>query len=261
MATVELIYDRDFPNVSETRSHLLRAFAATQQPPCWVEWERSDPASPHYVRDYGSPTVLIEGKDAAGATPSEGVSCCRLYASPSGVLQGAPAAIVSAMQTPCAGVMPTGLSRKSGWLNSLAILPGISATLLPVGLCPVCWPAYAGLLSAIVLGFHLNTVHLLPVTALLLVVAVGALAFRAGSRRGYGPCIVGLAGSAIILIGKFVFVSDAAMYGGVVLLVAASIWNAWPRKSIAVSRGVCPASAPGGQAPRSQQPGAKEVSS
>ncbi len=261
MTTVELIYDDNCPNVSKARAQLLRAFAEARQRPCWVEWERSDPSSPRYVRGYGSPTVLIGGQDVAGAEPSENISCCRLYANSSGELQGAPSveAIVSVMQAVGAGGLSGDPARKAGWLSSLATLPGIGATLLPVGLCPACWPAYAGVLSAMGIGFLLQTAYLLPVTALFLLIAVGALAFRAGSRRGHGPFIVGLVASAIVLIGKFVFVSDVAMYGGIVLLLAASFWNAWPRKVVGVNGGVCPACAPERQTPDSQQPGAKEV--
>jgi hypothetical protein len=41
----------------------------------------------------------------------------------------------------------------------------------------------------------------LPLTAVFLFVAVGALAFRARRRRGFGPFFVGLAASAIVLAG------------------------------------------------------------
>ncbi len=263
MATVELIYDRDCPNVSNTRTQLLRAFAAAKQPPCWVEWERTGPSSPPYVRGYGSPTVLIEGEDVAGVEPSDNISCCRLYASPSGGMQGVPPveAIVSSLQAAGASETSGGPPRKAGWLSSLGVLPGIGGTLLPVGLCPACWPAYAGVLSALGVGFLLKTAYLLPVTAVFLLFAAGALAFRARSRRGYGPFVIGLAASAIALIGKFVFVSDVAMYGGIVLLMAASVWNAWPQRATDVNGGACPACAPGRQRPHAQQPEAKEVSS
>ena len=125
---------------------------------------------------------------------------------------------------------------------------------------PVRWSAYAGVLGALGIGFMLKTVYLWPVTILFLLIAVGALAFRAGSRRGYGPFIVGLAAFAIVLIGKFVFVSDVAMDSGIVLMVVASICNAWPRSATSVNSGVCPICAPEGQASHSQQAGAKEVS-
>lgn len=262
MATVELIYDRDCPNVSKTRENLLQAFTEAKQPARWVEWNQSDPEGPNYIRSYGSPTVLIGGEDVVGVEPSDNVSCCRLYASPSGEMQGVPsvAAIVSTMQA-AACVISGEPPRKVGWRSSLGVLPGVVATLLPVGLCPACWPAYAGVLSALGAGFLLKTTYLLPMTALFLLIAVGGLAFRAGARRRYGPFIVGLGASAFILVGKFVFVSDAAMYGGIVLLVSASVWNAWPQRTTGVNNGACPTCAPEGQASYSKPQGAKEVSS
>ena len=122
--------------------------------------------------------------------------------------------------------------RRTGWLSSLGVLPSIGVSLLPVGLCPACWPAYAGLLSALGLGALLNSRYLLPITAMLLAIAVGALAFRADQRRGYGPFALGVLASAIVIIGKFILVANIVVYVGAILLVAASVWNAWPRQTV-----------------------------
>ena len=115
------------------------------------------------------------------------------------------------------------------WKQGILALPGVGVSLLPKLACPMCWPAYAGLLSSVGLGFLVSTVYLLPVTAGLLVIALGAMAFRASKRHGHGPFLLGLFGSAGVLLGKFVWNSNAAMYGAVGLLVVASLWNAWPR--------------------------------
>lgn len=61
-------------------------------------------------------------------------------------------------------------------------------------------------------------------------IALFFLAFRASRRRGFGPFFGGLVAAAVLLVGKFVFDSDAAMYTGVGGLMAASLWNSWPRK-------------------------------
>jgi hypothetical protein len=42
----------------------------------------------------------------------------------------------------------------------------------------------------------------------------------------------------MLLVGKFGFDSNTAMYGGIGLLVAASAWNAWPKANNNV--GSCP---------------------
>ena len=79
------------------------------------------------------------------------------------------------------------------------------------------------------LGFLLDEDYLLPLTVLFLAVSIVALGFRASRRRGYAPFVMGLSASACIIAGRFVLHSDLVMYGGALLLLAASIWNAWPR--------------------------------
>ena len=44
--------------------------------------------------------------------------------------------------------------------------------------------------------------------------------------------MLGVAAAAIVLAGKFGFDSDAAMYAGLAMLVGASLWNTWPRKTV-----------------------------
>ena len=119
------------------------------------------------------------------------------------------------------------------WRRTATVLPGIGVSLMPKLICPLCWPAYAGLLSAVGLGFLINARNLLVFTALFLVLAVTALAFRARRRRGYGPALVGVAASAAVLIGKFYLESPAIAYTAVCLLIAASVWNSWPVRQTA----------------------------
>jgi len=141
-----------------------------------------------------------------------------------------------------------------GPLLSLAAAPGVGASLLPVGICPACWPAYAGVLSALGLGFLLEKAWLLPLTILALAVAVGALAWRSGSRRGPTPALLGLGGSLAILAGKFVFSLGFLSTGGIAVLVAASIWNAWPRSPRASGHRTCPHCVPAAQVPQTITP-------
>jgi hypothetical protein len=70
------------------------------------------------------------------------------------------------------------------WKQTLVALPGIGVALLPKLACPLCWPAYAGLLTSMGLGFLISSKYLLPFTAAFLVLALGALAFRAQWRHG-----------------------------------------------------------------------------
>jgi mercuric ion transport protein len=114
------------------------------------------------------------------------------------------------------------------WKQSLVALPGIGVSILPKLACPLCWPAYAGVLSSVGLGFLISTAYLLPLTAAFLFLAVAALAFRANMRRGYGPFALGVIAGGAVLFGKFSWESRFTTYTALGLLVVASLWNAWP---------------------------------
>src|SRR5579884_1177672 len=111
--------------------------------------------------------------------------------------------------------------------------------LLPKLTCPVCWPVYAGILSSLGLGFINYTTYLLPLTILFLVLAVASLGYRAKNRRGYKPFILGVLAAIIVIVSKFIFVSDLTTYGGIVLLMGTSLWNSWPERR--ADSGSCPA--------------------
>jgi mercuric ion transport protein len=76
---VELIYEKTCPNINPARDLLTRALNESGLTPHWQEWEVNDPDAPDYVRDYGSPTILVNGKDVAEEQPSETSACCRIY--------------------------------------------------------------------------------------------------------------------------------------------------------------------------------------
>lgn len=230
MPRVELIYDSDCPNLPAAREALRRAFAEAGLRPEWTEWDRRSPASPPHTARYGSPTILVGGTDVGGESLAGGADTCRLYDHGAAGLRGVPpvALIVNALRS--ASAPPAGRRRnRRGWWRSLAALPGTGAALLPVGLCPACWPAYAGLLGSLGLGFVLETAYLLRVTAVLLGLALLALGVRARARRGYRPLALGALSAAGILVFKFAYPSAPLVYAGLAGLVAASIWNAWPR--------------------------------
>jgi len=232
VVTVEFIYDQNCPNVTDARAVLLRGFAAACLTPRWREWERTAADSPTRVRSFGSPTILVNGRDVAESVAND-AACCRLYTDETGRACGTPSIerIIAALNT--AGDVQanafTSKDKKKG-LSFMSVLPAVGAGLLPKLTCPACWPAYAGLLSAMGLGFINYSAYMLPLTVVFLVVVLGTLGFRARQRRGYGPLALGLVSSVALLIGKFGFDSDAATYAGVALLVGASLWNSWPRK-------------------------------
>lgn len=249
MLTVELIYDTDCPNVNDARKQLMRAFADAGISPQWLEWDRRAPESPARVHTYGSPTILVNGRDVAGASLSASGVSCRLYAKGGEPFQGVPSVeMITAVLLKAKGGEPpnprTVVIQKRGWRNTLTVLPAVATALLPKLTCPACWPAYAGLLSSLGLGFVNYTPYLFPLTALFLILAVVLLGYRATSRRGFAPFMVGILAAITVIVGKFVFVSDGAMYGGIILLMVASLWNSWPQRGI--DSGACSARVPAG---------------
>lgn len=222
---VELIFESGCPNIVDTRENLLRAFSEAQLSPKWTEWDTASKESPAHVQGFGSPTVLVDGNDVSGHFRT-GTSCCRLYATTDGRRTGAPP--IKAIRA--ALLASAGSPPRASWRGSLAILPGVGVALLPKLGCPMCWPAYASILSTLGLSFLLSESHLLSVTMLFLVISVGSLAYRTQERFGYGPALVGAVAATIVLIGKFSFESKAATYSGLALLAVGSLWNGWPQR-------------------------------
>ncbi len=120
-------------------------------------------------------------------------------------------------------------AREPRKLGLLAI-PGVAVSMLPILPCSLCWPAYAALASSLGLGFLGSSNYLLPLTGALLAVAVVGLGLQIRSK-GYAPFVLSLVSVAAILPAKFLMESNLMTYGGVALLVAASVWSLAPRRS------------------------------
>ena len=232
--TVELFYDKDCPNVGQARASLRRALTEAGLPPRWTERELA--AAPSPLGALGSPTVLVNGRDVAGADPGD-AACCRIYEVAGGRSGAPPAELIARVLR--AAQEPRRPSRAVA-----LVLPAIGAALVPGLTCPACWPAYATLLSALGLPFVPTTPYLLPLTSGLLLVALAALAYRAASVV---PVAVGLAASAVILLDKFVTASNAITWAGAALIVAASLL----RRRAPAS---CPACAPAASERRGSAP-------
>ena len=80
---IELIYSPHCPNVEFARGRIVEALKIVGRAPSWVEWNRESPVAPEHARLYGSPTILVDGRDVVGA-PASLVDNCRVYASGSG---------------------------------------------------------------------------------------------------------------------------------------------------------------------------------
>ncbi|QPJ65764.1 MAG: hypothetical protein G3M78_10330 [Candidatus Nitrohelix vancouverensis] len=98
MKQIELVFDRDCPNVDKARHNLREALALAGLSESWKEWDRSDAATPADLSRFGSPTVLVDGVDIA-ESPEQAGNNCRVYSDGNGRFQGAPAVevLVSAL--------------------------------------------------------------------------------------------------------------------------------------------------------------------
>ena len=230
---IELVYEKTCPNIEAARAQLLKAFSEAGIAPRWKEWEVSTPEAPAHVHGYGSPTILANGLDVSGEMTGGDDYCCRVYTYEDGSQKRVPAVMDIAQALMSAQQKPITQDATSRWRLNGTMLPAVGVAFLPKLACPACWPAYAGLLSSLGIGFFDYTPYLLPLTVAFLLIAIAALAYRAQERRGYKPLLVGLLAVGILLIGKFQYDSDAAMYAGLALLVAASLWNTWPRSQSA----------------------------
>lgn len=73
---VELVYFGSCPGVGPARQALKDALSSLGLAPGWQEWNLEDETTPARVRGYGSPTVLIGGRDVrGGSAASEGLAC------------------------------------------------------------------------------------------------------------------------------------------------------------------------------------------
>jgi mercuric ion transport protein len=113
-----------------------------------------------------------------------------------------------------------------------AMLPVFAVVAVPK--CPLCLLALGGGIaasSASSAGWMTTyRAWLAPVTVVALLLTLGTLVFRARVRRGYGPAVLALVAAVLLYIGKFHLGEQVAVYSGMSLLLAATVWNAWPRR-------------------------------
>mgnify|MGYP006424669289 CR=1 FL=1 len=78
--TIELIYFTGCPNVEKARANLREACEKAGVTPDWEEFDQEDETAPEHIRHFGSPSILVDGRDVAGGPDT---CCqektCRLY--------------------------------------------------------------------------------------------------------------------------------------------------------------------------------------
>lgn len=218
---VQLLSFPGCPNVETTRQALRRALIASGLPPEFEEVDVTSSATPESLKAWGSPTILVDGRDVVGSEPTG--SCWRLYG-PRGQTRGVPpeALIEQAIRN----------ARTGGGhlLGSLAAVPGALVALLPAATCPACLGAYFGVLSVLGLSFLLTNRVLVPLVVGFLPLGIASIAWSTRGHRRFGPLVATVAGSGAVLAGRLVWSIPAMLYAGVALLVGASLWNLWLKR-------------------------------
>ena len=90
---IDLVYDRECPHVDEARATLRAALVAVAADMDWREWDREDSRTPAELRGYGSPTILVNGRDVAAVADEKTASdanSCRVYFDECSCICGAP---------------------------------------------------------------------------------------------------------------------------------------------------------------------------
>ncbi len=80
---IELIYFDSCPNAEAARVNLRQALETLHLPPSWQEWEQGDSSAPGHVKQYGSPTILVDGRDVTGVGAGVAAAACRADGAPS----------------------------------------------------------------------------------------------------------------------------------------------------------------------------------
>ncbi len=224
---IQLVYFEGCPNVDGARETLRDVLAKCRLTVPIEEVCTSAPDAPIQLHGWGSPTVLVDGVDVGGETGPGGASC-RLYRDPAGRLHGAPPAslIEAALRR----------ARRPGrdWIRALVALPGAVLPLLPSVTCPACAVAYAGVLSSLGMGFLLSERVLAPIIVSFLAIGVASVAWSTRSHRRLGPLVATTLGATTVVAGRLVWRVPPLLYAGIILLMAASLWNLWlqrPRRS------------------------------
>lgn len=93
MLRVDLVYDRDCPNADRARELIRAALRESGAHAACAEWDRDSEDTPTELRHYGSPTVLVNGKDVSYDGDEDSrpyANSCRIYRDESDCFCGAP---------------------------------------------------------------------------------------------------------------------------------------------------------------------------
>lgn len=77
---IELVYFEGCPNAEAARNNLRKACSQMGSSADWKEWDQKDDDIPQHLKAFGSPSILVEGREVAGAAgDGSQAQSCRIY--------------------------------------------------------------------------------------------------------------------------------------------------------------------------------------
>ncbi|KAB2911534.1 MAG: hypothetical protein F9K40_00625 [Kofleriaceae bacterium] len=137
---IQLLYFEGCPNLEPARAALRDAMAAEKVDQAVEEIDVESPDAPESLRGWGSPTILVDGKDITGAARATG-SSCRLYASGAPSVDEIRARLAAARRAPAS----------SSGRATLSMLGAITAAIAASACCLV--PAVLAIVGLSGAGF------------------------------------------------------------------------------------------------------------
>jgi mercuric ion transport protein len=119
--------------------------------------------------------------------------------------------------------------RLRGSLHALASFPAALLPLLPSAACPACIAAYAGVLSALGMGFLAREDVLLPLIGLSLVLGLASIAWTVRAHGRRSPLALAVVAALLIAGGRLAWSAPVAVYAGAAAFLIAAGWNLWLR--------------------------------
>jgi hypothetical protein len=127
-------------------------------------------------------------------------------------------------------------ARRSRWNSSLAAIPAAFLSLLPAITCPACLGAYAGLFSALGLGFLVRSTVLEPLLISTLLIGLASIAWSTRAHRNPWPLAFTLLGDLTVVVGRYALTNQEIQWLGFPLILGGALWNIWLRRRRPVSQ-------------------------
>ena len=207
--TIDLVWAANGPVLDAARRGLHGALARTELLPAWNEWKAHDPLRPRRLKARsGGPCLYVNGRLVWE-------SRCGWRDESSLAL-----AIVRASTLEPVFRIRDPLRRRMKYV----ILPSAALARLPK--CPLCWIAYASVTMAFGVAPLAARRYAIVGLSSLVVLAVATIVWRSRRIRNTGPVWPLTVGASLVLIGGQT--SQATAFAGLILMLGAAGWSAWP---------------------------------